>query len=273
MADNNQHFKTRATSAAKGVYEVTPSESTILAKSLVDIAAMLKPIPLNKHRSDIAVSSRVTHTIQMNALNCKKTTLLWHLTISMRTNNCHPTTDNIIHSSKGGAITNKTDGTHLNNHNKHNSSNHTHIANHKTHKTQDINHLILDKPIHHRMLPHSTMNKPFELISKIFTNQPTINPQSQLSTSSPLPSQPLPNPKGGINMVHNEVVQEEEEEYEEEEGEDDWLYELLAELASSDESEDEEEVEEEIEEEVVEKQDEEETFFIAYFWWRQEGGA
>ncbi|MED6210249.1 hypothetical protein PIB30_062433 [Stylosanthes scabra] len=40
MADNNQHFKVRATSAAKGIYEVTPSESTILAKSLVDIAAI-----------------------------------------------------------------------------------------------------------------------------------------------------------------------------------------------------------------------------------------
>ncbi|MED6186382.1 hypothetical protein PIB30_066123 [Stylosanthes scabra] len=102
-----------------------------------------------------------------------------------------------------------------------------------------------------------------ELVHK-FTNQPTINPQSQPSTSSPLPSQPLPNPKGGINMVHNEVVQEDEEEEDgEEEGEDDWLYELLAKLASSDESDDEEEVEEEEEEEVVEKQDEEETFFIA----------
>ncbi|MED6223327.1 hypothetical protein PIB30_072903 [Stylosanthes scabra] len=44
VANKNQHFKIRATSAAKGVYEVAPSESTILAKSLVDIAAMLKEI-------------------------------------------------------------------------------------------------------------------------------------------------------------------------------------------------------------------------------------
>ncbi|MED6115049.1 hypothetical protein PIB30_086420 [Stylosanthes scabra] len=44
VADNNQHFKTRATSAAKGVFEVIPSESTILAKSLTDIASMLKEI-------------------------------------------------------------------------------------------------------------------------------------------------------------------------------------------------------------------------------------
>ncbi|MED6149099.1 hypothetical protein PIB30_059238 [Stylosanthes scabra] len=42
VADSNQHFKTRATN--KGVYEVAPSESTILAKSLVNIASMLKEI-------------------------------------------------------------------------------------------------------------------------------------------------------------------------------------------------------------------------------------
>ncbi|MED6164541.1 hypothetical protein PIB30_091100 [Stylosanthes scabra] len=42
VADANQHFNRRATS--KGVYEVAPSESTVLAKSLVDIAPMLKEI-------------------------------------------------------------------------------------------------------------------------------------------------------------------------------------------------------------------------------------
>ncbi|MED6226270.1 hypothetical protein PIB30_101923 [Stylosanthes scabra] len=42
VANANQHFNRRATS--KGVYEVAPSDSTILAKSLVDIAAMLKEI-------------------------------------------------------------------------------------------------------------------------------------------------------------------------------------------------------------------------------------
>ncbi|MED6222177.1 hypothetical protein PIB30_061825 [Stylosanthes scabra] len=168
----------------------------------------------------------------------------------MRTSNRHPITDSIIHSLKGDVTTNKTGGTHLNNHNKPNSANHTYIASPKTHKIQDTNHLMLDKPIHHQML-------------RKFTNQPTVNQQSQPSTSSPLPSQPLPNPKGGMNMVHNEVAQEEEEEDEEEEGEDEWLYELLVELASSDESNDEEEVEEEEEEKIIEKQDEEETFFIA----------
>ncbi|MED6218071.1 hypothetical protein PIB30_023606 [Stylosanthes scabra] len=42
MTDTNQHFSNR--SKRKGVYEVAPSESTLLAKSLVDIVAMLKEI-------------------------------------------------------------------------------------------------------------------------------------------------------------------------------------------------------------------------------------
>ncbi|MED6140444.1 hypothetical protein PIB30_093295 [Stylosanthes scabra] len=99
-----------------------------------------------------------------------------------------------------------------------------------------------------------------ELLHK-FTNQPITNPQPQPFTSSPLPSQPLPNPKGGINMVHNETDEEEEEEDDEE-----WLYELLAELADSDDSDDEEveeEPEREVDDEVVEEETKGETFFIA----------
>ncbi|MED6189311.1 hypothetical protein PIB30_094742, partial [Stylosanthes scabra] len=97
-----------------------------------------------------------------------------------------------------------------------------------------------------------------ELIHK-FTHQPTTNPQPQPSTSSPLPSQPLPNPKGGINMVHNENDEEEDD--------DEWLYGLLAELANSGDDSDDEEVEEEPEREVddeeVEEETKGETFFIA----------
>ncbi|MED6169669.1 hypothetical protein PIB30_023385 [Stylosanthes scabra] len=44
IVDANQHFKTRLSTSAKGVFEVAPSESTVLTKSFVDIAAMLKEI-------------------------------------------------------------------------------------------------------------------------------------------------------------------------------------------------------------------------------------
>ncbi|MED6224004.1 hypothetical protein PIB30_079601 [Stylosanthes scabra] len=60
MADNNQHFKVRATSAAKYVFEVTPSELTILAKSLVDIAAMLKEIKEGQVDVDFKILNSVS---------------------------------------------------------------------------------------------------------------------------------------------------------------------------------------------------------------------
>ncbi|MED6112074.1 hypothetical protein PIB30_058435 [Stylosanthes scabra] len=116
MADNNQHFKVRATSAAKGVFE--------------KIKSLPRP------------------------------------TTSMTINNLQPTTDNITHNLKHGAITNKTDGIHLNNHNKTNFANHTHTTNHKTHKTKDTNHLILDKPTLHQMSLHPIMKKLSMLINK-----------------------------------------------------------------------------------------------------------
>ncbi|MED6188968.1 hypothetical protein PIB30_091051 [Stylosanthes scabra] len=39
VADADQHFNRRTTS--KGIYEVTPSDSTVLAKSLVEILQVL----------------------------------------------------------------------------------------------------------------------------------------------------------------------------------------------------------------------------------------
>ncbi|MED6209007.1 hypothetical protein PIB30_050423 [Stylosanthes scabra] len=42
VADSNQHFSTRAKS--KGVHEVSPSESTMLAKNLAEMVAMVKEI-------------------------------------------------------------------------------------------------------------------------------------------------------------------------------------------------------------------------------------
>ncbi|MED6172435.1 hypothetical protein PIB30_050075 [Stylosanthes scabra] len=122
MADNNQHFKVRATFAAKGVFDVTPSESTIMAKSLVDIAAMLKEI-----KEGQAANSTFDTTCQ-------------HLSAKISTQ--QPT---VLPTP--------------NNDNKTSSANHTHTTNHKTHKTKDTNHLILDKPTLHQMFLHPIMKK------------------------------------------------------------------------------------------------------------------
>ncbi|MED6177453.1 hypothetical protein PIB30_098282 [Stylosanthes scabra] len=189
------------------------------------------PTPLNKYRSSIVVYVHATRTTQMSAPNCKKTIPLQHPTTSMTISNLHLTIDSITHSLKGGVITSKTDGTHLNNRNKPSSANHTHITNHKTHKTKDTNHHILDKPTFHQMFLHPIMKK----------------------LSVPI------NKKEVLIWFIND-------EEEEEEDDDDWLYELLAELADSDDSDDEEveeEPETEVDDEVVEEETKGETFFIA----------
>ncbi|MED6128887.1 hypothetical protein PIB30_102468 [Stylosanthes scabra] len=87
----------------------------------------------------------------------------------------------------------------------------------------------------------SQLNHLAGLLQKI-ANQSSVNPQAQTQplAPTPLPSQPLSNPKGGINTVQVEMDNEEEDEAEDEEGENDWLYELLKELANSDDEEDEE---------------------------------
>ncbi|MED6210771.1 hypothetical protein PIB30_067239 [Stylosanthes scabra] len=70
MADNNQHFKTRAMSAAKGVFEVMPSESTVLAKSLMDIAAMLKEIKEVQQATPKLLKQQVNTSQQLPAKHC-----------------------------------------------------------------------------------------------------------------------------------------------------------------------------------------------------------
>ncbi|MED6189591.1 hypothetical protein PIB30_097560 [Stylosanthes scabra] len=100
----------------------------------------------------------------------------------------------------------------------------------------------------------------------------TVNLQSsQPSSSTQLPSQPLPNPKGSINVVQTneagETEEDEDEEDEEEEDDDEWLYELLVKLARESSNSKEEGEEAEVDEvaNAVEtsSQDKEEEYFIA----------
>ncbi|MED6198644.1 hypothetical protein PIB30_068435, partial [Stylosanthes scabra] len=108
------------------------------------------------------------------------------------------------------------------------------------------------------------LNDLTELLHK-FASQMAVNNQPSPS-SNPLPWQPLPNPKGGINMVKTAsekgtITEEEDDKKEEDEEDDDWLYELLAKLAreSSDSEDEYEEAEEDEMAEVVEVANEEEV--------------
>ncbi|MED6140181.1 hypothetical protein PIB30_090691 [Stylosanthes scabra] len=64
VADNNQHFKTRATTSAKGVFEVATLESTTLTESLDDIAAMLKEIKEGQQEDNVVASSHNFYEVQ-----------------------------------------------------------------------------------------------------------------------------------------------------------------------------------------------------------------
>ncbi|MED6164123.1 hypothetical protein PIB30_086679 [Stylosanthes scabra] len=93
-----------------------------------------------------------------------------------------------------------------------------------------------------------------QLLQKI-SNQSTVSPQAQAQPSSPLLSQPLLNPKGGINAVQ---VEEEEDKIEDENDKNDCLYELLKKLANFDDEESEDESEEEDKDESTEEGSEDE---------------
>ncbi|MED6213301.1 hypothetical protein PIB30_091844 [Stylosanthes scabra] len=158
----------------------------------------------------------------MSVRSYKRITQWRQLTTSMMPLKFRSTTSNI--TLQEGAMVNLLVGTHLSSH------------------KLSLNSLI------------STLN-----YCKKFANPPRVNPQAQAQPSapSPLPSQPLPNPKGGINAVQVEIDNKGEDKAEDEEGKNDWLYELLTKLANSAESEDEKE-DENIEEESEEESDEEE---------------
>ncbi|MED6208601.1 hypothetical protein PIB30_046862 [Stylosanthes scabra] len=87
---------------------------------------------------------------------------------------------------------------------------------------------------------------------------------TQIQSPSPtlLPSQPLPNPKGGINIFHSKEAEGEKDEDGNEEGSVSWWYNLLAQLVDFDDEEDEEsedESEEEDEDESAEEDSEDES--------------
>ncbi|MED6165131.1 hypothetical protein PIB30_096657 [Stylosanthes scabra] len=67
VADANQHFSTRAKS--KGVHEVAPSESTMLAKTLAELVAMVKEI---KEGITVTKSGEITNPFADTRLNSSK---------------------------------------------------------------------------------------------------------------------------------------------------------------------------------------------------------
>ncbi|MED6174436.1 hypothetical protein PIB30_068937 [Stylosanthes scabra] len=103
-----------------------------------------------------------------------------------------------------------------------------------------------------------------ELLHK-FASQMAVNSQPP-SSSNPLLSQPLPNPKGRINMVQTTsdkgaITEAGANKEDEDEEDDDWLYDLFAKLAKIN-SDNEHEYEDAEEEEMTEEDEDEEMIEI-----------
>ncbi|MED6187611.1 hypothetical protein PIB30_078070 [Stylosanthes scabra] len=69
VADANQHFSNRAKS--NDIYEVAPSESTFLMKSLSDIAAVLKEIKEGQQATPVILKRKVDDSQQKLITYCR----------------------------------------------------------------------------------------------------------------------------------------------------------------------------------------------------------
>ncbi|MED6182578.1 hypothetical protein PIB30_029827 [Stylosanthes scabra] len=223
VADNHQCFNTIATSSVRGMYEIAPSDITMLAKYLADITTHHH----HKLHPSIAEFVRVIPITRMNVPNCKKIMSLHPPTTTMM--DPHKTA-NTNHNPKGGVTINKGVGILTNNLN---TANPTTTIHHKIPKTQDTNIHIVDNPSNNnsqlsyeeafrlsqqenKEMREVAKRTEAQMLPSTSTPQPPPNP-------SPLPSQPLPNPKGRIN-----VVEKGDEKKEKKDARTKWLIELIA---------------------------------------------
>ncbi|MED6213384.1 hypothetical protein PIB30_092696 [Stylosanthes scabra] len=167
---------------------------------------------------------------------------------------------------KEGAINNLLVGTHLSS-NKLILGSLTLTVSPRTAKIPDISHHIIVSTLctfqrenqeirETQKRTESQLTQLKKMLQRI-TSQPAQSP-----SPIPLPSQPLPNPKGGINVFHNKEAKGEKDEDENEEGSVGWWYNLLAQLVDSNDEEDEEsedESKEEDEDESAEEDSEDES--------------
>ncbi|MED6128836.1 hypothetical protein PIB30_101850 [Stylosanthes scabra] len=226
VADANQHFNRRASS--KGVYEVAPSDSTGRRDD-----SQQKPVrhcgicSCNSHHTDECLQLQEDNEV-------------------VSTHNFYDATTNPPYNSQ------PQNGQNPRYHPPHNRQQYS-PSNNPPFNFDEAIRIVQKENQEMREAQKRTeaqLSHLTEMLQRII-NQPTVSPQSQTQPSSPLPSQLLPNPKGGINAVQ---VEEEEDEIEDKDDENDWLYELLKKLANSDDEED-----EEIEDESKEEDEDEST--------------
>ncbi|MED6213302.1 hypothetical protein PIB30_091856 [Stylosanthes scabra] len=247
VADNNQYFKTRATSTAKGVYEITPSESTVLVKSLTDIASMLRELKESQQATPKILSQQPQNSLQIPIRHCVSRMARQ----STRPLESQPTTS-IPPTLQQQSPINSQGPRYQPPHNRQpypSNSNFPPSYEDTLRAFQQENKEMREA----QKRTEAQITNLTEMLTK-FTIQVITNPStsSPPPNPSPLPSQPLPNLKGGINMVQKG------EEEESKKARTEWLLELMAEVDKLVGSDDEDWLWDDSDEEDEEESDEEE---------------
>ncbi|MED6210938.1 hypothetical protein PIB30_068874 [Stylosanthes scabra] len=179
VPDNHQCFKTRATSSTRGVYEIAPSDATVLAKSLADIASMLREMKESQQATPklLTQPSQSSPPPQAPPKHCGICSCNSHYTdecpqlqediVIASSDNYYdgpPQTANTNHNPKGGMTINKGVGIPTNNLNTANPT--TKTIHHKIPKTQDTNLHIVGNHTHPTITPNPLMKKPSDLVNK-----------------------------------------------------------------------------------------------------------
>ncbi|MED6219862.1 hypothetical protein PIB30_039712 [Stylosanthes scabra] len=242
VADANQHFSTRA--KVKGIYEIAPSESTMLAKSLVDIAAMLKEIKEGQQVTPMLLKRQTDHSQQNLIKYCGVC-----LCNSHHTNECPQLQeDNLVASThnfySATAILpyNKQyymQGSKDEQQNQWSSPQQNQLRqpynpprNNQNTKYQPPQNRQQYPPTSNQQMSEDEifralqqgnqetkefnrqamiqLNQVTELLHKMLSQQTQPLPKPPTNIPNPLPSQPLPNPKGGLNAFNDKLESEEE---------------------------------------------------------------
>ncbi|MED6108110.1 hypothetical protein PIB30_020380 [Stylosanthes scabra] len=232
IADNHQCFKTRAASSVRGMYEIAPSDTTVLAKSLADITSMLREMK----ESQQATPKLLTHPSQSSPSpeappkHCGIYSW-WRDNQQGRWNSNQqpqyrqPYNNNPPHNSQNTIYQ------PLHSRQPYPSNNNSQLSYEEAFRLSQQENKEMREVAKRTEAQISHLT---DLITKFATQMLPSTSTPPPPNPSPLPSQPLPNPKGGIN-----VVEKGDEKKEKKDARTEWLIDLIAKANAMVESDDE----------------------------------
>ncbi|MED6159752.1 hypothetical protein PIB30_045146 [Stylosanthes scabra] len=191
---------------AKGVYEIAPSESTMLAKSLVDIAAMLKEIKEGQQEDNLVAS---THNFYIATAippyNKQYYTQGWK---DEQQNQWSSPQQNQSRQPYSQPRNNQNTRYQPHyNRQQYPPTNNQQMSEDEILRTLQQGNQETKEFNREAMIQ---LNQVMELLHKMMSQQTQPLSKPLTTIPNPLPSQPLPNPKGGLNAINDKLESEEE---------------------------------------------------------------